>query len=159
MQDDTEQSRGATEVGAGAAPRHRHVVIVGFGLSGRASANAVEAAAGVSLSVIETNPDTVARCTKGGLNIILGDARDPEVLRRAGIERATDVAVTVPSDAITLEVVELARKLNPTAKIIARVTFVSGGLAATQRGADDVVIAEQVVAAEFGRVLGECLKP
>jgi len=161
MQDDNPQTRGeATATGTAAPPQaSRHVVIVGFGLSGRASANAVEDQPGVSLAVIETNPDTVSRCTKGGLNIILGDARDSEVLRRAGIERATDIAVTVPSDQITLEVVELARKLNPTAKIIARVTFVSGGLAATQRGADDVVIAEQVVATEFGRVVAAVLKP
>ena len=139
------------------APAHRHVIIVGFGLSGRASANAVEERPDLSLAVIETNPETVSRCTKGGLNIILGDARKEEVLRQAGIERATDVAVTVPSDQITLEVVALARKLNPTAKIIARVTFVSGGLAATQRGADDVVIAEQVVATEFGRVMASVI--
>ncbi len=107
----------------------------------------------LSLAVIETNPGTVSRCEKAGLNIILGDARDPEILKQAGIERATDVAVTVPSDEITLAVVEQARKLNPKAHIIARCTFVSGGIEAHRRGADQVVIAEQVVAAEFGRVM------
>ena len=107
----------------------------------------------LSLSVVETNPGTVNRCSKAGLNIILGDARDPEILKRAGIERATDVAVTVPSDEITLAVVEQARKLNPKAHIIVRCTFVSGGIEAHRRGADQVVIAEQVVAAEFGRVM------
>ena len=107
----------------------------------------------LSLAVIETNPATVTRCTKAGLNIVLGDARDPAVLQRAGIERATDIAVTVPSDEITLAVVDAARKLNSTAHIIARCTFVSGGLEAHRRGANQVVIAEQVVAAEFGRVM------
>jgi voltage-gated potassium channel len=150
--------RGQPQTGDGGSSRHRHVIIVGFGLSGRSSANAVEDRPGVSLAVIETNPGTVARCTKAGLNIILGDARDESVLRQAGIERATDVAVTVPSDPITLDIVALARKLNPTARIIARVTFVSGGLAATQRGADEVVIAEQVVATEFGRVMAQTLQ-
>ena len=79
----------------------RYVVIVGVGLSGRTTANTVEDH-GIDYAVIETNPDTVSRCTKGGLKIILGDARDPEVLRQALIERATDIAVTVPSDQITL---------------------------------------------------------
>jgi voltage-gated potassium channel Kch len=130
----------------------RHVIIVGFGLSGRTAVNAV-IEHGISYCVIETNEATVERCERGGLHILFGDARDPEILRQAGIERATDVAVTVPADQITLEVVEQARKLNPTAKIIARCTFVSGGMEAHRRGADDVVIAEQVVATEFGRVV------
>ena len=140
-----------------AADRPRHVVIVGFGLSGRTTVNSV-IEHHISYTVIETNPATVERCTPGGLNIILGDARDPEILRRAGIERATDIAVTVPEDQVTLDVVEQARKLNPQARIIARCTFVSGGMEAARRGADDVITAEQVVASEFGRTIAAALE-
>ncbi|MEO6436902.1 MAG: NAD-binding protein, partial [Tepidisphaeraceae bacterium] len=109
-------------------------------------------------TVVETNPITVNRCTPGGLNIIQGDARRPDVLRRAGIDRATDLAVTIPNDAIALEVVDQARHMSPTVRIIARCTFVSGGMEATRRGADETVIAEQVVAAEFGRVMAAALE-
>ena len=52
----------------------RHVIVVGFGLSGRSAANTVEDHR-LSLAVIETNPGTVNRCSKAGLNIILGDAQ------------------------------------------------------------------------------------
>ena len=38
-------------------------------------------------------------------------------------------------------------------RIIARATFVSGGMEATKRGADDVVVAEQVVAEQFARAI------
>jgi CPA2 family monovalent cation:H+ antiporter-2 len=137
---------------ATAMPPERHVIIVGFGLAGRAAVNNV-IDQGVSYTVIERNPDVVNRCLPGGLNIIRGDAREPAVLRDAGIGRATDVAVTIPNDDVTLAVVEQARKLNATARIIARCTFVSGGMEAARLGADDTVIAEQVVAAEFGRVV------
>jgi CPA2 family monovalent cation:H+ antiporter-2 len=135
----------------------RHVVIVGFGLAGRAVVNQV-IDQGVSYTVIEHNAEVVGRCLPGGLHIIQGDARDPGVLREAGIERATDVAITVPDDAMTLAVLEQARKLTATARIIARCTFVSGGMEAIQRGADDTVIAEQVVAQEFGRAIGVALE-
>jgi voltage-gated potassium channel Kch len=135
----------------------RYVIVVGFGLSGRTAVNTVIGHR-IPYTVIESNPATVSRCTPGGLHIIQGDARDPEILRQAGIERATEIAVTVPNDAITLDVVEQCRKLNATARIIARCTFVSGGMEAHKRGADETVIAEQVVAAEFGRTVGEILE-
>lgn len=135
-------------------PGMRHVIIIGFGLSGRSAVNAA-IEQGLSYFVIETNEEVVSRCTKGGLQIIYGDARDPECLREAGIERATDVLVTVPVDEMALEVVSVARKMNASAHIVARCTFVSGGMEAHQRGANEVVVAEQVVAQEFGRVMRE----
>ena len=142
---------------APAAPIERHVIVVGFGLAGRAAVNSI-IEQGISYTVIESNPEVVERCIPGGLHIIRGDARDADVLRHAGIHRATDVAVTVPNDAMTLAVVEQARKLSATARIIARCTFVSGGMEATRVGADETVIAEQVVATEFGRVITAALE-
>lgn len=148
----------ARAAGAARGPdgRARHVIIVGFGLSGRAAVNAA-IGQGTSYTVVEANPATVERCTPGGLHIIEGDARDPDVLRRAGIDRATDVAVTVPEDRIALDVVQQARALNASVRIIARCTYVSGGMEAHRRGADETVIAEQIVAAEFGRAIATAL--
>jgi CPA2 family monovalent cation:H+ antiporter-2 len=138
-------------------PAERHVVIVGFGLSGRAVVNQI-IEQDISYTVIESNAEVVERCLPGGLHILRGDARDPAVLREAGIDRATEVTVTVPNDEMTLAVVEQARALNATARIIARCTFVSGGIEAHKRGADETVIAEQVVAQEFGRVIGAAME-
>src|SRR5262245_17552738 len=140
-----------------ASDKARHVIIVGFGLSGRSVVNNVIEHS-VSYTVIETNPVTVGRCMPGGLTIIEGDARKPDVLRRAGIERATDIAITMPNDSIVLEIVQQARVMNPAVRIIARCTFVSGGMEAQRRGADETVIAEQVVATEFGRAIGASLE-
>ncbi len=132
----------------------QYVVIAGFGLSGRACANAL-LAKGISICVIEMNAATVDRCRAGGLQIIAGDAANPDILKQAGIERATEVAVTIPDDQAALLVVAQARKMNPKAHIVARCSFVSGGMEATRRGANEVVVAEQVVASEFGRVMRE----
>jgi monovalent cation:H+ antiporter-2, CPA2 family len=142
----------STPAAAPTAAAARHVIIIGFGLSGRAVVNTV-IEQGVSYTVIERNEQVVDRCRPGGLHIIRGDAREGDVLRQAGIERATEVTVTVPNDAEAFAIVEQARKLTPTARIIARCTFVSGGIEAARRGASDTVIAEQVVAAEFARVM------
>ena len=49
----------------------------------------------------------------------------------------------------------VARQLNPTLKIISRTHYVSAGIEAKTRGADAVIVAEQVVAQEMSRVVGE----
>ena len=136
-----------------AGPPGGHAIIVGFGLSGRAAANALIARK-VPLYVIERNAETVRRCLIAGLRIVEGDATDEEVLRRAGIESAIFFAATMPNEHAVVEMVGLARRLNPNVKILARCEYVSTGMKLTRRGADEVVVAEQVIAAEFGRLLG-----
>jgi len=129
-----------------------HAIIAGFGLSGRSAANAL-IARGIPICVIERNADTVRRCTVAGLLIFEGDATDEALMRRAGIESAVLFAATMPNDPAVLEAVALARRLNPGIRIIARCEYVSTGMRAERKGADEVVIAEKVVATEFGRAV------
>ncbi len=125
-------------------------MIVGYGLPGRSVAEALHGR-GVSFCVIELNPAVVARCTLGGVHMIHGDARDPAVLRSAGIEQALIVAVCVPSDEAAVGIIEAARAINPDIQIVARANFTSSGLRAFRAGADGVVVAEQCVAFECAR--------
>jgi CPA2 family monovalent cation:H+ antiporter-2 len=128
----------------------RHVVIAGYGLPGRSIAEYLTSRR-ISHAIIERNPITVTRCQVGGTKIIAGDARDADILRRAGIMHATELAVAIPDEVAVLDVVEQARRLNKSVRIIARCSYISGGMEATRRGADQVIVAEQVVAAEFMR--------
>ena len=149
-------SAGPVMATATATAKPRHVIVVGFGLSGRSVVNSV-IEQNVSYTVIETNPVTVNRCLPGGLQIIQGDARKPDILRRAGIDRATDLAITMPNDSIVIEIVQQAKHMNPAVRVIARCTFVSDGMEAHKQGADETVIAEQVVAGAFGRAITSSL--
>lgn len=133
-------------------PGGGHAIIVGFGLAGRATANALIARK-IPIYVIERNVETVRRCFIAGLNIVEGDATDEQVLRRAGIESAAFFAATMPNEHAILEMVCAARRLNPNVRIIARCEYVSTGMKLARRGADEVVVAEQVIAAEFGRLV------
>lgn len=133
-------------------PGGGHAIIVGFGLAGRATANALISRR-IPIYVIERNAETVRRCFVAGLNIVEGDATDEQVLRRAGIESAAFFAATMPNEHAILEMVGAARRLNPNVRIIARCEYVSTGMKLARRGADEVVVAEQVIAAEFGRLV------
>jgi CPA2 family monovalent cation:H+ antiporter-2 len=128
------------------------VVIAGFGVPGRAVAEWV-ASHRVPYVVIEQNDQIVGRCSKTGTPIIAGDVRDENILKQAGIEKAALFAITVPVDAVVRIAVEMARRLNPQIHIIARCTYISGGLEAHRLGANETVVAEEIVAHEFVRRL------
>lgn len=133
-----------------------HAIIAGFGVPGRAVADLL-AARRISFCVIELNPKTVERCAHVGVHIIAGDVCDEQTLRRAGVDRATLLVLAVPSDPAVLEAVGVARRLNPAVRIVARCRFISSGMEAHRRGADQVIIEEQVVAQELERMLDASL--
>jgi CPA2 family monovalent cation:H+ antiporter-2 len=139
------------EAGGLSAGAETFVVIAGFGVPGRVLAETLKRQ-GIAYCVIDSNAQTAERCGAGE-PIVTGDARRPEVLKAAGIERATLFAATVPDENVVLETIEQARRLNPSVRIVARCHYTSTGMRARQRGASDVVVSEQVVARELDKLV------
>jgi CPA2 family monovalent cation:H+ antiporter-2 len=129
-----------------------HAIIAGYGVPGRAFAEWMTIRK-LPYIVIEQNESIVQRCSATGASIIAGDVRSEHAMLRAGIERASLLALTVPIENVVLEAVSIARKLNPKVRIIARVQYISAGLDAVRRGADEAVVAEELAAREFVRLL------
>lgn len=132
------------------------VIVAGYGLPGRSLVEMLRQRR-VSYRVIELNPEVTQRVAAGGVEIISGDAADLETLRRAGTERATLVALMMPDDEAVLRAVSQVRLLNTRAHVIARCAFTSAGLEAMRRGADQTIVAEQVIAIELTQVVGPFL--
>ena len=131
-----------------------HFIIAGYGIPGRAVAEALDVRH-LPYCVLELNATTVHRCEKSGVHIVEGDVADPEVLRLAHIESAAALIIAIPDEKAALQATEVARKLNPSLKIISRTHYISAGIEAKARGADAVIVAEQVVAQEMSRVVDE----
>lgn len=127
-----------------------HVVIAGFGVAGRFIAECLKER-GVPYVVVEQNPDTCTAQRALGLAVVHGDISTPSVLRRAGIEAASVLALAVPDEEAALRATETARMLRPGIHIVATTRYTSTGLQALQKGADEVIVAEQAVAQEFYR--------
>ncbi len=136
-----------------------HVVIVGFGLNGRNLARSARAAQ-VPYVVIEFNPETVRREQESGEPIIFGDASHDAVLESAGIHRARVVAVLIDDPAATRRIIEAARRLRPTAYVIARTRYLLEMQPLLDNGANDVIPEEFETSVEvFTRVLRQYLVP
>lgn len=136
----------------------QHAIIAGYGVPGRAVGEML-AARNVNYCVIELNPRTVDRCAHIGVHMIFGSAQEEGILLKAGVDRAVLFAVAIPNDAAVLEVVRLARSLNPALHIMARCHYISAGIEARRRGANEVVIEEQVVGEEFVRLIRQGIAP
>ncbi len=124
-----------------------HVIVAGYGIPGRVVGEFLQSHCR-HYCVIELNANVVHRC-EHVVPIIEGDVTDEQVLRRAGIERCSMLFLTVPNDPAVLEAITIARRLNPQVPIMARCRFISTGMEARRRGANQVVVEEQAVANEF----------
>ena len=132
------------------------VLIVGFGLPGRFVAEVLDARK-LTYCVIELNPSHAKSIAATRKPVVCGDARDPDLLRRAGIEGAQVLAVTLPDEKIVLEVLHVARQINPAIRMMARCNYTSTGIKAERAGAMAVIVEEQCVALEFAKLLAGCL--
>lgn len=110
------------------------VLILGGGRVGRATAEHL-AATGVEYCLVEKLPD------RAGLipHTVLGDAADIDVLRTAGIDRATTVAVTTHDDDMNVYLTLYCRRLRPELQILSRATLDRNVSTLYRAGADIVL--------------------
>lgn len=127
-----------------------HVIIAGFGVGGRFIAEYLREKK-TPFIVVELNPQTCDAQRAGGVPVIEGSIADEAVLRKAGIESASVLALAIPDEEAALRATERANAIRPEIHIIASTRYTSTGLQALQRGADEVIVAEQAVAQEFYR--------
>jgi CPA2 family monovalent cation:H+ antiporter-2 len=118
-----------------------HVVIVGFGVNGRNLAATLKAV-GIKYVVIELSGEVVRRAGRAGEPILYGDATRPDILRSAGIDRASVVVFGISDSDAARQVTQLARQLAPNLHIIVRTRLVAEIEALYEAGANDVVAEE-----------------
>lgn len=148
----------AVASGPSACALHDHLIIVGFGISGKHLA-LVAKESGIAYTILEMNPDTVNRY-KDAEPIMQGDASQPVVLEHLGVDKARVLAIIISDPAAVRAITEEARGMNPGLFIVARTRFVTE-VAPLRRLGADVVIAEEFESSieVFSQVLSRYLVP
>lgn len=130
-----------------------HVIIIGFGVSGKNLARSSKVA-GIPYVVLEMNPDTVREQKRLGEPIQFGDATHPSVLEHVKIGKAKAVAVLANDPIAAKHIVKNARDANPGIYIIVRTRYVQEMGMMTKLGADEAIPDEFGSSVEiFTRVL------
>lgn len=99
--------------------QRNHVIVAGYGRSGRAAARVLHCAA-IPFVVVEINHSVFGGLALAGLSGIWGDITGDEILKAAGIDSARVLLLTVPDQATVRMAVQRGRSLNPTVSVIAR---------------------------------------
>ncbi len=136
-----------------------HLIVVGFGFSGKTVSRAAKAA-GIPYIIVESNPDTVRQEKTKGERIQYGDATFGAVLEHAGIKNARVLIVGISDAETTRKIVETAKEVNPNVCVIARVKDLQEMKRLNALGADEIIPEEYETSVEiFVRMLEKYLVP
>ena len=136
-----------------------HLIIIGFGVTGRNMARAATAAQ-IPYVIVEMNPQTVQQERSHGQPIYYGDATQEAVLEHVGLHAARAMVVSISDAAATRRVVAEARALNPTVHLVVRTQYLNEIPDLLQLGVDEVIPDEFEASVQmFTRVLKKYLIP
>ncbi|EWY41166.1 sodium:proton antiporter [Skermanella stibiiresistens SB22] len=122
-----------------------HDILVGYGRVGSLVGSGLRAA-GRPLLVFEERIDEIAAARRDGAEVVIGNAADPQILATANLEGARRLIVTVPEAFEAGQVVEQARRANPTLEIVARAHTDAAVEHLTSLGATLAVMGEREIA-------------
>jgi Trk K+ transport system NAD-binding subunit len=98
-----------------------HVIVCGLGRLGlRVVTRLVEAGNTVVVIELQWPSEFLARALEMHVPVVAGDARNPSVLRAAGIQRACAVVSGIDDDLADVEIALAARALRPNIRVILR---------------------------------------
>lgn len=118
-----------------------HVVIIGYGVAGRAMASALVRSS-VRYVVLELNAENVARANAAGEPVFYGDATSLEALAHAGIEHARVVALMINDPPAVPRILEAIGRSATRARVLVRTHYLADRPALLALGAHEVVVEE-----------------
>jgi len=125
--------------GRAAEPRlEGHLVILGYGTVGRTLGDVLTGNQ-VPFSALEIDPTLVREGRRRGHPVVYGDANSEELLRRAGVDRARILVVTIPDLVMARSVVKRARRMNRSLFILVRGRRGAEDADLYRDGADEVI--------------------
>ena len=133
------------------------VVLVGFGRVGRRIADDL-VARGVHFVVAEQNREVVEQLRGRGIPAVAGNAAEPAVLIQAHITHAALLVIATPDTFHVRRMVEIARMLNPSVKVVVRSHNEGEAALLREETGGKVFVGEQELAASMTRHVMETLK-
>ena len=120
-----------------------HIIVCGYGRNGQQAVHKLLAYKKPFI-VIEKDEEVVEKYYSELVMFIHGNANEDDILRKAGIEKASTLISALPNDADNLFVVLSARQLNKNLKIISRATEETTLKKLKLAGANNVIMPDKI---------------
>ncbi|MFP4228080.1 MAG: potassium channel family protein [Salinivenus sp.] len=114
------------------------VLVIGGGRVGGAAIQALHKR-GVPVNLVEKEHGRCEVLRSYCEEVFCGDAAEYDILEKAGIEEAPSVLLTTHDDAINIHLAAYCRRLNPTMRVVSRITHERNLEAIHRAGADFVL--------------------
>jgi CPA2 family monovalent cation:H+ antiporter-2 len=126
-----------------------HVLIAGYGLSGR-NVGRILRHFDIPHLYVELNAESVTRGRRDGEFVVYGDVASGEVLHELGVERARALVLAINDPAALARTISIARQSNPDIYILARTRYVAELEPLCELGADEVIPDEFEASLQLG---------
>ncbi|WP_292244510.1 potassium channel protein [Mesonia sp.] len=120
-----------------------HVIVCGYGRNGAQAVSKLQAYR-QNFVIIDKDEKVLEELYDTDYLYIKGNATEDEILKEAGIERASTLMCTLPGDADNVFIVLSAKQLNDRLKIISRATKESTLYKLKLAGADNVIMPDKI---------------
>ncbi|MDR3243463.1 MAG: cation:proton antiporter [Elusimicrobiota bacterium] len=131
-------------------------IVIGYGPTGKNVTKAL-IEHNIKPIIIDMNIDTVNSLNKESIAAVYGDSTKKEILKAAGIDKASYLIVTVPLINIVSETAALSTVLNPKTRILVRSRFLSSEAHLKQIGVAGIAFEEEVIGKSLTALLLEDL--
>jgi CPA2 family monovalent cation:H+ antiporter-2 len=126
-------------------PLRDHVIIAGYGFTGRALSRAL-AQSGTKYIIVDINTENVRAAVKLGEPACFGDATSAEVLEHLGVANAVELVIAINDPDATGRATKAARLAAPALPITVRTAYNIDVKRLEEAGANRVFSAEETVA-------------
>ncbi len=130
----------------------KHTIVCGYGRNGKQAVARLRSH-GKLCVVIESDIELIKEIESERVLCVRGDATDDVTLQIAGIDHATSLITTLPSDANNLYVVLSARQLNKSCTIVSRASNDSSYSKLIIAGADNVIMPDKLGGAHMASLV------
>jgi Trk K+ transport system NAD-binding subunit len=97
---------------------HSHMMVVGIGTVGYRTVEELIRLKAPVVATDRADDGEYLPLIRTKAHVVIGDAREPETLIRAGVKHAKAIVVLTPSDAVNLAVGLTAKELNPDLRVV-----------------------------------------
>lgn len=132
------QAKAIHDIAVGAFSMEHHVILCGYGLTGQRVGEFLVGAS-IPFMALDLDPHLARRAPPEGGRVAFGNAERPEVLKAAGLSRASAVVVAYPDSRSAERVIRLIRNSRPDIPVVVRTSDETTVSRLKKAGATEVI--------------------